>query len=186
MQTWLMNEVAFPLATRQEPDNTLNLLDVDFWLWYQKVTPKGMAHAFKIKFWDMFNIPGYYNIQSVYITKQQWWLYVVESPNCMSQMERRDRQGCKNPPMAKCTCWPHLWVCLRGNQTIHQTVSGKCHEWYDMEWGCKAYSCNTGHATSSTSGQGSGTEHCVIKQFIWAVYPAWLTGWSGSSVKTSR
>ena len=48
MQTWLMNEAACPPAVRQEPDNTLNLLDVDFWLWYQKITPKGMAHAFKI------------------------------------------------------------------------------------------------------------------------------------------
>ena len=62
MQTWLMNEAACPPAVRQEPDNTLNLLDVDFWLWYQKVTPKGMAHAFKIKFWETFNIPRYYNI----------------------------------------------------------------------------------------------------------------------------
>ena len=26
------------------------------------VTPKGMAHAFKIKFWETFNIPGYYDI----------------------------------------------------------------------------------------------------------------------------
>ena len=34
MQTWLMNKVACPPAVRQEPDNTLNLLDVDFWLWY--------------------------------------------------------------------------------------------------------------------------------------------------------
>ena len=32
MQTWLMNEAACPPAVRQEPDNTLNLLDVDFWL----------------------------------------------------------------------------------------------------------------------------------------------------------
>ena len=62
MQTWLMNEVACPPAVRQEPDNTLNLLDIDFWLCYQKVTPKGMACAFKIKFWDTFNTPGYYNI----------------------------------------------------------------------------------------------------------------------------
>ena len=54
--------MACPSAVRQEPNNTLNLLDVDFWLWFQKVTPKGMAHAFKIKFWDTFNIPGYYNI----------------------------------------------------------------------------------------------------------------------------
>ena len=34
MQTWFMNEAACPPAVRQEPDNTLNLLDVDFWLWY--------------------------------------------------------------------------------------------------------------------------------------------------------
>ena len=32
MQTWLMNEAVCPPAVRQEPDNTLNLLDIDFWL----------------------------------------------------------------------------------------------------------------------------------------------------------
>ena len=62
MQTWLMNKAACPPAVRQEPDNTLNLLDVDFWLWYQKVTPKGMAHAFKIQFWETFSATGTYNI----------------------------------------------------------------------------------------------------------------------------
>ena len=34
MQTWLMNKAVCPPVVRQEPDNTLNLLDVDFWLWY--------------------------------------------------------------------------------------------------------------------------------------------------------
>ena len=34
MQTWLMNEAACPPAVRQEPDNTLNPVDIDFWLWY--------------------------------------------------------------------------------------------------------------------------------------------------------
>ena len=62
IQTWLMNEAVCPLAVRQEPDNTLNLLDVDFWLWYQKVTPKGMARAFRIRFWETFNAPGTYDI----------------------------------------------------------------------------------------------------------------------------
>ena len=62
MQTWLMNKAVCPPAVRQEPDNTLNLLDIDFWLWYQKVTPKGMAHAFKIRFWETFNAPGTYDI----------------------------------------------------------------------------------------------------------------------------
>ena len=62
MQTWLMNEAVCPPAVRQEPDNTLNLLDVDFWLWYRKVTPKGMACAFRIRLWEMFNAPGMYDI----------------------------------------------------------------------------------------------------------------------------
>ena len=62
MQTWLMNKAASPPALRQEPDNVLNLLDVDFWLWYQKVTPKGMAHAFRLRFWETFSAPGTYDI----------------------------------------------------------------------------------------------------------------------------
>ena len=57
-----MNEAAYPPVVRQEPDNTLNLLDVDFWLWYQKVMLKGMAHAFRIRFWEMFNAPRMYDI----------------------------------------------------------------------------------------------------------------------------
>ena len=57
-----MNEAACPPAIRQEPDNTLNLLDIDFWLWYQKVTPKGMACAFRIRFWETFSAPGMYDI----------------------------------------------------------------------------------------------------------------------------
>ena len=61
MQTWLIYEAVCPPAVRQEPDNTLNLLDINFWLWYQKVTLKVTAHAFKIKFWEMFSTPGYYD-----------------------------------------------------------------------------------------------------------------------------
>ena len=62
MQTWLMNKAGCPPAVRQEPANTLNLLDVDFWLWYRKVTPKGMARAFRIQLLEMFSAPGTYNI----------------------------------------------------------------------------------------------------------------------------
>ena len=62
MQTWLMNEPACLPTVRQEPDNTLNILDVDFWLWYRKVTPKSMARAFKIRFWEMFSATRTYDI----------------------------------------------------------------------------------------------------------------------------
>ena len=34
LQTWLMNKAGCPPAVRQEPDKTLNLLNIDFWLWY--------------------------------------------------------------------------------------------------------------------------------------------------------
>ena len=62
MQTWLMNKAVCPPVVRQEPDNTVNLLDVDFWLWYRKVMPKGMAHAFRIRFLETFNAPRTYDI----------------------------------------------------------------------------------------------------------------------------
>ena len=66
MQTWLMNEAACPPAVK----HTLNLLDIDFWLWYRKVTPKGMAHAFRIRFWEMFSALGTYDI----LTEHQYKL----------------------------------------------------------------------------------------------------------------
>ena len=75
----LVNErgSVFP-AVRQEPDNTLNLLAVDFWLWYWKVTPKGMVHAFEIKFWEMFNTPGYYDILT-----EGWYKMPNSNDGCM-------------------------------------------------------------------------------------------------------
>ena len=33
-----------------------------FWLWYQKVTPKGITCAFKIKFWETFSTSRCYDI----------------------------------------------------------------------------------------------------------------------------
>ena len=51
-----------------------------------------------------------------------------------------------------------------------------------IEQGCKACSYKAGHATSPMSSQDNSTKHCFTKQFIQAVYPAWSTGWCGSSV----
>ena len=39
-----------------------SMLDIDFWPWYWKVTPKGMVRAFRIRFWEMFSAPITYNI----------------------------------------------------------------------------------------------------------------------------
>ena len=188
MQTWLMNEAACPPAVRQEPDNTLNLLDVDFWLWYWKVTPKGMAHAFKIKFWETFSTPGCYDI----LTDNQY-----KMPN--------SNDGCmqlRAPTM--CPEWNQgtdedikilQWLskhtgltseCLRGHQTICQMVIRKCYQWHNVEWGCKACSYKAGNVTSSMSSQDSRAKHCIIQECIWAVHPAQLIGQHGSAAQTIR
>jgi hypothetical protein len=86
MTTWLMNESACPPAVRQESDKTLNLLDVDFWLWYRKVTPKDMTRAFKMRFWEVFSTPGMYDI----LTESQ---YTVPNSNDGS-MRLRAQAAC--------------------------------------------------------------------------------------------
>ena len=110
MQTWLMNEAVCPPAVRQEPDNTLNLLDVNFWLWYQKVTPKGMACAFKIQFWETFSTTRTYNI----LMDNQYKLpnsndgcmqlrVPTTCPEWTKGMEDED-----NPPLAQPKGWAYL------------------------------------------------------------------------------
>ena len=134
MQTWLMNEAACPPAVRQEPDNTLNLLDVDFWLWYRKVTPKGMACAFRIRFWETFNAPRTYNI----LTDNQYKLpnsndgcMRLRAPTaCPEWNEGMDEDEkvlhwlSKNAGLTS-ECVTELTVC--------QKVIRKCHHWQNME-----------------------------------------------------
>ena len=43
---------------------------VRYTLSYRKVTPKGMSHAFRIRFWEMFSTPGTYDI----LTEHQYKL----------------------------------------------------------------------------------------------------------------
>ena len=175
MQTWLMNEAAFPPAVRKEPDNMLNLLDVDFWLWYQKVTPKGMAHAFKIKFWETFSTPGCYDI----LTNNQY-----KMPN--------SNDGCMRlrAPMA-CPKWNKgtdedikvlQWL------SKHDGLTSECvseviepfAKWQlknainHTTWNeaAKHAATRRGHATSSMSGQDSRAKHCIIEQCIQAVNSA--------------
>ena len=107
MQTWLMNKAVCPPAVRQEPDNTLNLLDVDFWLWYRKVTLKGMAHAFKIRFWEMFNAPRTYDI----LTDNQYKLpnsndgcMRLRDPTTCPEWNEGMGGGWKSPPLAQPKC----------------------------------------------------------------------------------
>ena len=105
-------------------------------------------------------------------------------PHVLNGMKGQMRMS--NPPMAQHPHEPHLWVCLRGNWTICQKASRKYHKRHHMEQNCKACSCKAGYVTSSMSGQSSGAEHCIVKQCIRAVYPAWSTGWCGTAVQTIR
>ena len=91
----------------------------------------------------------------------------------MSQMERRDGRGHHIPPLAQQKCWPHLWMHYRGYWTICQMVIGKHNHWYNMEWGCKACSCQAGHATSSTPTQGVGST--MLSFTPWSQFKAFST-----------
>ena len=101
-------------------------------------------------------------------------------------MEWRDGRGHHSLPLAQQKCWPHLWMCYRGYWTVHQMMIRECNHRCDMEWGCKACSCQAGHATSSTSTQGSRDDYCPIEWRVWPVYTACLTAWCGSTGKTTR
>ena len=187
MQTWLMNKAVCPPVVRQEPDNMLNLLDVDFWLWYQKVTPKGMAHAFRIRFWETFNAPGTYDI----LTDNQYKL-----PNSNDGcMRLRAPTACPEwnegtEEDEKVLHWlsrnAHLWVWHRGNRTVHQKAIGKCHFRQNVEWSCKAYSYQAGHMTSSMPRQGSRVDYCPIVWYLQAVYTAWSTVWCSKSADKTK
>ena len=47
IQAWILNEFAYPAAMRQLPFGTLNLYDVDFYIWMKKISPKEDAAVFK-------------------------------------------------------------------------------------------------------------------------------------------
>ena len=50
MQAWILNESACPPAVRQLPDGTLNLHDVDFYIWMKRISPKEDMAIFKQAF----------------------------------------------------------------------------------------------------------------------------------------
>ena len=50
MQAWILNEFACLPAVRQLPDGTLNLHDVDFYIWMKKISPKEDTSVFKQAF----------------------------------------------------------------------------------------------------------------------------------------
>ena len=47
LQGWQLNPDGVPPAVRQEDDGTMNLLDVDIWMWVQVIAPKVAAPMFK-------------------------------------------------------------------------------------------------------------------------------------------
>ena len=61
MQAWILNESVCPPAIRQLPDGTLNLLDVDFYIWMKNILPKEDAAVFKQKFWHLFVVSNWFN-----------------------------------------------------------------------------------------------------------------------------
>ena len=61
MQAWILNEFASPPAVRQLPDGTLNLHDIDFYIWMKKILPKEDMAVFKQAFRHLFMVPDWFN-----------------------------------------------------------------------------------------------------------------------------
>jgi hypothetical protein len=58
LKGWQLNPHGVPPAVRQELDGTMNLHDVDIWMWLQKVTPKKNSSGFRKSLWALFQQPG--------------------------------------------------------------------------------------------------------------------------------
>ena len=54
LRGWQLNPDRVPPAIRQEDNSTMNLLDVDIWMWVQVIAPKVAAPAFKQVIWKLF------------------------------------------------------------------------------------------------------------------------------------
>ena len=61
MQAWILNEFTYPPAMRQLPDGTLNLHNIDFYIWMKKISPKEDVAVFKQAFWHLFMVPNWFN-----------------------------------------------------------------------------------------------------------------------------
>ena len=62
LRGWQLNPDGVPPAVRQEDDSTMNLLDVDIWMWVQVIAPKVAAPTFKWVIWKLFQQPGYWAV----------------------------------------------------------------------------------------------------------------------------
>ena len=60
LRGWQLNPDRVSPAVRQEDDGTMNLLDVDIWMWVQVIAPKVAAPAFKWVIWKLFQQPGHW------------------------------------------------------------------------------------------------------------------------------
>ena len=47
MQVWLLNESTCSPVVRQLPDGTLNLHNIDFYIWMRNISPKEDTSVFK-------------------------------------------------------------------------------------------------------------------------------------------
>jgi hypothetical protein len=58
LKGWKLNPHGVLPAVQQESDGTMNLHDVDVWMWLQKVTPKKNSSRFRKSLWALFQQPG--------------------------------------------------------------------------------------------------------------------------------
>ena len=62
LRGWQLNPDGVPPAVCQEDDGTMNLLDVDIWMWVQVIAPNVAAPTFKQVIWKLFQQPGHWAV----------------------------------------------------------------------------------------------------------------------------
>ena len=60
LREWLHNPEGLPPAIREEEDGTLNISDVDVWMWVRSMQPKNNAAQFRELLWSVFGEVGYW------------------------------------------------------------------------------------------------------------------------------
>ena len=72
---------------RQLPDSMLNLLDVDFYIWMKKISPKEDITVFKQQFWHLFMVSGWFNtVTNVQFSKEgsiHWFMQLCAPKKCL-------------------------------------------------------------------------------------------------------
>lgn len=144
LQTWACGPSSIPPAICDDGNGTLNVCDVNLWMWFHRTMPMDHQVPYKVLFWSLFQQP---NCWAELIGTQ--WLYTSESILCQLVKDRFIWP--RNPELTK-ELNLALWVGCFGGVTPKNTQQSekfvarhKTCECYNKPTHCLAATCNHRH-----------------------------------------